>query len=78
MGILYFLLISYKSKTTLKTKCVNLCKDSSECTVAQSCLALCNPMDCSPPGSSVHGIISKGILEWVAISSSRRSSHSRD
>ena len=31
----------------------------------QSCLILCNPMDCSPPGSSAHGILQAGILEWV-------------
>ena len=41
--------------------------------VAQSCLTLCNPMDCSLPGSSVHGIFQTRILEWVAISLSRRS-----
>ena len=35
------------------------------------CLTLCNPMDYSPPGSSVHGIFQARILEWVAISSSR-------
>ena len=35
----------------------------------QSCLTLCNPMDCSPPGPSVHGIIQARILEWVAITS---------
>ena len=34
----------------------------------QSCLTLCNPMDCSPPGCSVHGILQARILEWVAIS----------
>ena len=39
----------------------------------QSCPTLCNPMDCSPPGSSVHGILQARILEWVAISSSRGS-----
>ena len=44
----------------------------------QSCLTLCNPMDCSPPGSSVHGILQARILKWVAISSSRGSSLSRD
>ena len=33
--------------------------------VAQSCVTLCNPMDCSPPGSSVHGIVQARILEWV-------------
>ena len=37
--------------------------------VAQSCLTLCNPMDCNPPGSSVHRILQAGILEWVAIHS---------
>ena len=46
--------------------------------VAQSCLTLCNPMDCSPPGSSVHGILQARILEWVAISFSRESSEPRD
>ena len=46
--------------------------------VAQSCPTLCNPMDCSPPGSSVHGIFQARILEWVAISFSRRSSWPRD
>ena len=35
--------------------------------VTQSCLTLCNPMDCSPPGSSVHGILQARTLEWVAI-----------
>ena len=39
--------------------------------VAQSCLTLCNRMDCSPPGSSAHGIIPVRILKWVAISFSR-------
>ena len=38
--------------------------------VAQSCLTLCDPMDCSLPGSSVHGILQVRILEWTAISSS--------
>ena len=42
------------------------------------CLTLCNPMDCSPPGSSVHGIFQARILEWVTISSSRGSSQPRD
>ena len=36
--------------------------------VAQSCLTLCDPMNCSPPGSSVHEIFQARILEWVAIS----------
>ena len=37
----------------------------------QSCLTLCNPIDCSPPGSSVHGILQARLLECVAISSSK-------
>ena len=40
----------------------------------QSCLTLCNPMDCSPPGSSVHGILQARILEWVAMTLSKGSS----
>ena len=40
--------------------------------VIQLCLTLCHPMDCSLPGSSVHGIFQAGILGWVAISSSSR------
>ena len=39
---------------------------------------LCNPIDCCPPGSSVHGIFQARILEWVAISFSRGSSRPRD
>ena len=46
--------------------------------VAQSCLILCDPMDCSPPGSSVHEILQATVLEWVAISFSRGSSWPRD
>ena len=42
--------------------------------VAQPCLILCDPVDGNPPGSSVHGIIQARMLEWVSISSSRRSS----
>ena len=42
--------------------------------VAQSCPTLCNPMDCSPPGPFVHGILQARILEWVAILFSRGSS----
>ena len=40
---------------------------------AQSCLSLCDPMDCSLPGSSVHGILQTRILQWVARSFSRGS-----
>ena len=45
---------------------------------AQSFLTLCDPRDCSRPGSSVHGTFQARILEWVAISFSRRSSQPRD
>ena len=41
------------------------------CLVTQPCLTLCDPMDCSPPGPSVHGILQAKILEWVAMPSSR-------
>ena len=44
----------------------------------QVCVALCDPMDCSPPDSSVPGISQARILEWVAISSSRESFGPRD
>ena len=47
-------------------------------TVAQSCLILCDPMDCSPLGSSVHGILQARIPEWVAIPFSRGSFWLRD
>ena len=46
--------------------------------VAQSCLTLCNPMDYSLPGFSIHGILQVRILEWVTISFSRGSSRPRD
>ena len=45
--------------------------------VAQSCLTLCDPMDCSPPGSLVRGIIQARILEWVTLPFSRESSWPR-
>ena len=46
--------------------------------VAQSCPTLCDPMDCSPSGPSVHGILQERILQWVAIPFSRGSSWPRD
>ena len=46
--------------------------------VVQSCPTLCDPVDCSPPGSSVHGIFQAVVLEWAAISFSRGSSWPRD
>ena len=48
------------------------------CLVAQSCPSLCNPMDCSLPGSAIHRISQARIMEWIAISFSRGSSQPRD
>ena len=44
----------------------------------QSCLTLCDPMDCNPPGSPVHGILQARRLEWAAVPFSRASSQPRD
>ena len=54
---------------------IKTAKKKSE--VAQSCPTLCDPVDCSLPGSSVHGILQARILEWVTISFSRGSSQPR-
>ena len=51
---------------------------SVRCVCVQLCLTLCNPRDCNPQGSSVHGIFQTRILEWVAISYSRGSSWPRN
>ena len=47
-------------------------KVKSESEVAQSCLTLCDPMDCSLPGSSIHGIFQARVLEWGAITSGKQ------
>ena len=47
---------------------VPIWSNESESEVAQSCPTLCDPMDCSLPGSSVHGIFQAIVLEWIAIS----------
>ena len=52
-------------------------KVRSESEVAQLCLTLSNPMDCGPPGSSVHGIFQARVLEWGAIAFSSPSSRSK-
>ena len=61
----------------VKTPCFQ-CRGGGGGLVNQSCLTLCDPMHCSPPGFSVHGILQTRILEWVAISSSRESSRPRN
>ena len=64
--LFYFLLSNLKLELAL---CVCVCV----CLVTQSCLTPCHTRDCSPPSSSVHGVIQARILEQVAISSSRGS-----
>jgi len=49
-------------------------KVKSESEVAQSCPTLSDPMDCSPPGSSIHGIFQARVLDWVAIAT-HKSTH---
>ena len=56
----------------------HVCRMKVEVLVAQSCLTFCNPMDCSLPDSSVHGILQARILNWVTIPFSRGSSRPRD
>ena len=53
-------------------------KVKSESEVAQSCLPLSDPMDCSPPGSSIHGIFQAGVLEWGAIAFSVKLSRTKE
>ena len=52
-------------------------KVKSESEVAQSCLTLCDPMDCSPPGPSIHGIFQARVLEWGAIAFSGQLAYSQ-
>ena len=66
--------LRYADDTTLTAES----ESESEIEVAQSCLAFYNLMDCSLPGSCIHGILQARILEWVAISFSKGSSWSRD
>ena len=68
---------SYVIRVRLKNLS-NWCMCLCACLVVQLCPILCDPLDCSPPGSSVHGISQARILEWVSISSSRGSSWPRD
>ena len=65
-------------KVTMWTSFPQLRQGEEEVLIAQSCLTLCDPMDQSLPGSSVHGILQARKLEWVAIPFSRGSSRLRD
>ena len=57
---------------------IQLVEDCVHAKLLQSCPTLCNTMDCSPPGSSVRGILQARKLEWIAVSYSRGSSQPRD
>ena len=70
-----FFFLSLGPELMITQLSLNSVKESE---AAQSCLTLCNPMDCSLPGSSFHGIFQATVLEWVAISFSRGSSQARD
>ena len=61
-----------------KVRAMRLVKPLCYCSVAKLRSILCDPIDSSPPGSSVHGDFQAGILEWVAIFFSRGSSQIRD
>ena len=76
----YKLSTYYVSKPELSTvrETVRYLFKLCACLVTQSCPALCNPLDCSPAGSSIQGISQAKIQEWVAISYSRGSSRTRD
>ena len=73
----YLYIMTGKRKTLLNLKSVSLVFTDLLC-VCVSCLTLCNLVDCSPLGSSIHGIFQSRILEWAAISFSRGSSQPRD
>ena len=81
LNILHFKYISPNYYVCLKCFSIRISVSSllaySQVLVSQLCLTLCDPMDCSQPGSSVHGISQGRILEWVAISFSRESSQPR-
>ena len=81
-GILKQLNLPSKTQMTKKIIFLGSCGPISlTCVYAQSlqsCPTLCDPMDCSPLGSSVHGILQTRVLKWVAMPSSRGSSQPRD
>ena len=73
----FYLSDRQKMKMSYRSYCWQKCGEKM-CLVTQSCPTLWDPMDCSLPGSSVHGILQVITLEWVDISSSRGSSRARD
>ena len=68
-----FLILGGKHSISTTKRDVVLCAKS-----LQLCSTLCDSVDCSPLGSSVHGILQARILEWIPMPSSRRSSRPRD
>ena len=92
--VVLFLVFFRNSHTVLHSGCINLHRGSPKASTYyvrntqhvgslcaksfQSCLTLCDPMDCSPPGCSSHGILQARRLEWAAITFSRGSSQPRD
>jgi len=78
--------VLFSSKNLLLLSCmsslhildINPLLNKVKVNVAHLCLTLCDPLDCSPPGSSVHEIFQARILEWIAIPFSRGSSQPRD
>ena len=77
----HFTLLTCSNKMLGKLWSINLrlsLTSSVSVSLSQLCLTLCNPMDCSSSGSSVHGILQARILQWVASSFSRGSSQPRD
>ena len=67
-----------KSNSRGCTKSTSLAHLTVLCLVTQLCPTLCDPMNCTPPGCSVHGILQARILKWAAMPSSRGSSQPRD
>ena len=64
-----FCIITVRVETSWRGKSITLIHHLADTLVTHSYVTLCDPMDCSPPGSSVHGILQAKILEWVAFPS---------
>ena len=78
MNVIFFLKKSHCRGNEVKDLEMRSWTFCTRAKLLQSCLTLCDPMDHSPPGSSVHEILQARILEWVAMPSSRGSSWPRD
>ena len=73
-----FLFKSHECTFVVMSYLMHLFSKVIRCLVTQLCLTLCDPMDCSPPGFSIHGISQANKLEWIAISFPRGSSPPRN